>query len=419
MNFTDTFLKLTEYTIPFGYESKLEYLLPSGYKVDSIGNYYIEIGNSKTLFTTHLDTASDKYEKVNHIIDGNIIKTDGTTILGGDNKAGCLILLYLIEKGVEGTYYFFLGEEMAVHKNYPYGSLMAIDTHRDFFKKFERVIAFDRKETGQLVTRQLGYDCCSSEFADELISMYSSNGIELEKDRTGYYTDSAFFGDIVSEITNISCGVWGEHTKKEYVDIQYIESIAIASSKIDWDSLPVVREVDEYESDSRVDMDGDLGSDQELFKTLFFILDDMYYVCRGIKSYTNFVYHFKQGRVYTFTEWHGDDVLKISVDNGIIKVNDVSLDNVEEFKKYLGIENLNDNEGFSILLKFFKENNDKLSMAQFDKFIYQKGLDIEVIKKLFIENSYNLNFTGKDYKLEKSNLIKEYKNFYEVYKKSL
>ena len=81
MNFKETFLKLTEYTIPYKYEYKLEKYLPKGYKKDSIGNYYIKIGNSETLFTTHLDTYSDKYEKVKHIIEGNIIKTDGKTMV--------------------------------------------------------------------------------------------------------------------------------------------------------------------------------------------------------------------------------------------------------------------------------------------------------------------------------------------------
>ena len=61
-------------------------------------------------------------------------------------RSGCTILFYLIERGVSGTYYFFLGEEMAVHKNYPYGSLMAIEETPDFFKKFKRIISFDRKD---------------------------------------------------------------------------------------------------------------------------------------------------------------------------------------------------------------------------------------------------------------------------------
>ena len=80
MNFKETFIKLTEYTVPFGYEYTLENLLPSGWKKDSIGNYYYEIGNSKTLFTSHLDTASKDREKINHIIEDDIIKTDGKTI---------------------------------------------------------------------------------------------------------------------------------------------------------------------------------------------------------------------------------------------------------------------------------------------------------------------------------------------------
>ena len=137
MNFKETFLNLTQYTIPFGHESELEPYLPSGWKKDSIGNYYYQIGNSETLFTSHLDVATSEKQKINHVIEGNIIKTDGKTILGGDNKAGCTVLFYLIEKGVPGTYYFFLGEESAVHKNYPYGSLLAIERFPDNFKKFK------------------------------------------------------------------------------------------------------------------------------------------------------------------------------------------------------------------------------------------------------------------------------------------
>ena len=88
MNFKEIFLKLTEYTIPFGYEHELEPILPSGWKRDSTGNYYYNIGDSETLFTSHLDVATDKKEKINHVIEGDIIKTDGTNIKG---------LLHLIE----------------------------------------------------------------------------------------------------------------------------------------------------------------------------------------------------------------------------------------------------------------------------------------------------------------------------------
>jgi hypothetical protein len=110
-DFMTTFLNLTEYTVPFGYESRLEKYLPAGVQKDDFGNYFLRIGDSQTLFTSHLDTSSYLREKVNHVIAGSIIGTDGSTILGGDNKAGVTILLYLISQGVPGTYYFFAGEE--------------------------------------------------------------------------------------------------------------------------------------------------------------------------------------------------------------------------------------------------------------------------------------------------------------------
>ena len=34
------------------------------------------------------------------------------TILGADDKAGMVILLYMIEKKIPGLYYFFIGEEV-------------------------------------------------------------------------------------------------------------------------------------------------------------------------------------------------------------------------------------------------------------------------------------------------------------------
>jgi hypothetical protein len=173
MDIRQIFLDLTEYTIPYRkdnrYEKTLEKYLPKGYKTDSVGNYYVEVGTSETLFTTHLDTYCKEYEKVNHVIEGDIIKTDGTTILGGDNKLGMTILLYMIEQGIPGTYYFFLGEEPIISGGL-WGSQNALSSNTEFFKKFKRAVAFDRKQTGSVVTRQKARPCCSNEFADEVIS---------------------------------------------------------------------------------------------------------------------------------------------------------------------------------------------------------------------------------------------------------
>lgn len=246
LDIKDTFLKLTEFTIPYGDETKLEKYLPTGYKKDSIGNYYIQVGNSETLFTTHLDTYCTKYEKVNHVIEGDVIKTDGTTILGGDNKLGMSILLYMISKGIPGTYYFFLGEEPILSGGL-WGSQNALKANPEFFKKFKRAVAFDRKQTGSVVLRQKGRFCCSIDFADALSDELTNLGVESKPDPNAYYTDTATFLDIIPECTNISAGGWNEHYKTEYVDLSYTKKVAEAACKIDWENLPTERKVTYFE----------------------------------------------------------------------------------------------------------------------------------------------------------------------------
>ncbi len=240
----DLFLQLTQYTIPFKYEDTLQPILKQfGLEKDSIGNYYIKIGESETLFTTHLDTYCKKYEKVNHIIEGNIIKTDETTILGGDNKLGCSILLYMIQNNVPGTYYFFLGEEPILSGGL-YGSKNALAKYPNLFKQFKRAIAFDRKQMGSIVTRQMARNCCSPEFVEALSKQFAANGMEYKADQKAYYTDTATFLDTIPECTNISAGGWNEHYVTEWVDIGYTQKVAEAAIRINWEALPTNRPID-------------------------------------------------------------------------------------------------------------------------------------------------------------------------------
>jgi hypothetical protein len=252
--FKELFLKLTQYTIPFGEEEKLEKYLPYGYKKDTIGNYYYEIGNSETLFTTHLDTYCTKYEKVNHVIDEKDtykIKTDETTILGGDNKLGCSILIGMINRGIPGVYYFFLGEEPILSGGL-YGSREALKANPEYFKKFKRCIAFDRRQYGSIVVRQMGRMCCSMDFAKKIAEDFDIRGIKWdEMGGYGYYTDTAIFMDVIEECTNISVGGFDEHYKTEWVDLNYTYKVFEAALEMDWESLPTVRELeDRFSEDS-------------------------------------------------------------------------------------------------------------------------------------------------------------------------
>ena len=247
MNIKETFLLLTDRTYPHGNEPRLRKFLPKNSQRDKHGNYFYKIGKSKTIFACHLDTVSKKYEPITHVIDGNIIKSDGKTNLGADDKAGMCVLLYMIEQNVPGIYYFFIGEEVGC-----IGSKAAAAIKEDF-TIYDRIVSFDRRDTCSVITHQGWTRCCSDDFAKALCKAYNDLGLELKPDDTGSGTDSAQFTEIISECTNISVGYYKEHTCDEHQDIDYLEKLCMASVIVDWETLPAVRdpniiEYKEYDS---------------------------------------------------------------------------------------------------------------------------------------------------------------------------
>lgn len=304
--FKELFLKLTEWTIPFGEEARLEKYLPAGYKKDSIGNYYYEIGNSESLFTTHLDTYSAKLEKVNHVIDKDDpykIGTDGTTILGGDNKLGCTILIGMIKNNIPGTYYFFLGEEPILSGGL-YGSKNALELNPDFFTKFKRCIAFDRRGYGSIVVRQMGRMCCSPEFAKAIAEEFDIRGIKWDSEGGyGYYTDTAVFMDVIPECTNLSAGGFNEHYTTEWVDLNYTYQVYQAALEMDWESLPVVREVEPDRFLEEPD-DEKVGKYSKFIQNKNFELINGIFGLLGMKATRNSL---KNGvRYLTYSKWLED-----------------------------------------------------------------------------------------------------------------
>lgn len=309
-DFRELFLRLTEYTIPAGEEEILEPILKEyvpNLKRDNIGNYYTIIGNSKTLFTSHLDTYSKKKQKINHVFDGSYIKTDGTTILGGDNKNGVLVLLYMISKGVPGTYFFFLGEESIVNQVGCWGSTNALKNNPEFFKNFDRAIAFDRRGKGSLVRRQVGRWCASEEFSNGLINQFAEQGLEFKIDKA-FRTDSAVFMDIIPEITNLSSGGEYEHTFMESTDIEYLERVAVASSRINWDNLPVVRIPEKVKSEkARKEYTEEVSrKSEETFKRVRSIMGAKGYTCLNAGD-------FQPGTVMVFDKYLEDKIVKLRI----------------------------------------------------------------------------------------------------------
>lgn len=236
MDIKSKFLELTKLTYIYGTESLLESHLPSGFSKDKFGNYFYKIGNSQTMFTCHLDTATDKVQKVKHEIKENIISTNGSTILGADDKAGMTILLYMIEKNVPGLYYFFIGEEVGCIGS---NAASILD-----FSNYKRCISFDRRGYSSIITHQLGQRCCSDKFANELCELlFQKQQLVYNPDPTGVVTDSAMFTSQIQECTNISVGYFNEHSTKEYQDILFLKKLSQACVEINWESLSCEREL--------------------------------------------------------------------------------------------------------------------------------------------------------------------------------
>jgi hypothetical protein len=113
----------------------------------------------------------------------------------------------------------------------------------EYLKNIKRCVSFDRRDVCSVITSQLGRTCCSDQFGTALAKQYNSHGLNLSLDPGGIYTDSASFIDQIPECTNISVGYYSEHTGKERQNINYLERLAKASVKVNWDSLPTTRKI--------------------------------------------------------------------------------------------------------------------------------------------------------------------------------
>lgn len=250
MDIKAKFLELTSKTYPLGTEKQVYKFLPEDFIKDKYDNLYWIIGKPDTMFTAHLDTVDmgqpGKIFDVKHVIEGDMIKTNGETILGADDKAGVVIMLYMIEQNIPGFYLFTVGEEKGCVGSSNLSKALQ-SKMEDKFKGIKKIIAFDRSGYNNIITHQMEQRCCSDEFAAGLASEFGKLGLKYQLDPTGVYCDSAEFADIFPECTNISVGYFDQHSKKERQDIAFLTRLAEACCKVDWVSLPVKRDYKKIE----------------------------------------------------------------------------------------------------------------------------------------------------------------------------
>lgn len=339
MNIKETFIKLTSKTYPHGTEDMLLDFLPKNIQKDEFGNYFLIVGNSKSMFTCHLDTCCRSQESVSHVIGSRFISTNQKTILGADDKSGMTVLLYMIENNIPGLYYFFIGEEVG-----GIGSSAAA-SYLDF-KNYNKCVSFDRRGYNSIITEQWTGECCSNEFAKSLSKELNSKDLSFNfrPDNTGIFTDSASFIDDIPECTNISVGYFSEHQVTEKQDILFLVNLCEAVIKVDWESLPIRRDpsIKSYKQYSRYEsllkddfgdfddfLDDDFATDFEDFgdvynsETLIVRID-------GIKHEARI----KKNRIVEEKEHIYDWVIKQDMYNGLDRVD---WDGLSAYVKYDGI----------------------------------------------------------------------------------
>lgn len=235
------FLALTNHTYPDGHEKEIYHMLPEGVQEDEFGNKFIKIGEkTNSMFTSHLDTATSYYGKVVHVCEDDMIKSDGKSILGADDKAGVVIMNHMIRNKIPGLYYFFLAEEVGCKGSKKLAEKWKAD--KTLYEGINKVVAFDRKAYKSIITHQYGRTC-SDEFAKDLAKKLNdlNDTFVFESDPTGLYTDSAQFKSMIPECTNISVGYFDQHTFQEKQNIEFLSKLCDAVLEIKWEELLVKR----------------------------------------------------------------------------------------------------------------------------------------------------------------------------------
>jgi hypothetical protein len=263
----DIFYELTRHTSPHGTEWRvhhdfIEFMEMIG-NIDKEGNCWMEIPHpdgtrSDTVFAAHIDTADTSIvingerpfppaivHKWSGMASEEVVGTNGKTILGADDKAGVTVMAWLAARRVPGRYVLFMGEERGRVGSEAMAKELLAEPDNHFLTGANRMICFDRYGYDSIITSQMGIACCSDEFAAALALEINQHirGVTYKGDDTGLYTDSAsFIGSSIAELTNLSIGYYGQHTEKETQDVSFLDLMCHTFAKVDWDSLPTVRD---------------------------------------------------------------------------------------------------------------------------------------------------------------------------------
>lgn len=259
--FISELMRLMSTTTPAGFEHFIHAMLPGSKDqpapgadrslemmqwIDEHNNYHVLVSavgeEPTTMWTSHCDTADRTPTKVNFVRSGDVLKTDGKSILGADDRTGIAIMVMMIKARVPGWYVFFAGEEIGCKGS----GDMAEEAHVETYIKrhIKHCVSFDRYGFKSIITHQCGRRTASDEWAQELadrLNRLDPRLASLEPDSGGLFTDSNEFRSMIPECTNISVGYAGHHTSNENQDMDFAWRVCCAFIEIGIEGMPEAR----------------------------------------------------------------------------------------------------------------------------------------------------------------------------------
>ena len=181
-------------------------------QMDDLGNIYVIKGKARfyPCLTAHMDTVHSfkEPEIIETIKDSSKVYTSLEGI-GGDDKVGVFICLYLLKKLDNLKVVFFVGEES--------GGVGSNGVDEKFFNDVGYVLQVDRHGNSDYVNDYMWEPSTTKEFDDRIAKILDKYGY---KESSGMFTDvfNLKENEAISVCgCNFSCGYYLPHTNNEYV----------------------------------------------------------------------------------------------------------------------------------------------------------------------------------------------------------
>lgn len=212
-----------------------------GMEQDAFGNRMIRIGDSKILWSCHVDTVAARGGPQEVCVDENGIASlsdckPGRS-LGADDGVGVWLMLEMISQQRPGLYVFHRGEEQGC-----LGSRWLLQHNEALLRTCDAAVAFDRMGTEDIITHQVNGRTASDEFGQAFADKLNATGMKTALSSGGVYTDTNEYCFVIPECSNIAVGYYANHGPYETLDLAHCANLYEAMMVFDASDLPIVRD---------------------------------------------------------------------------------------------------------------------------------------------------------------------------------